>query len=257
MRTAMYNSLRARNLFDANNKKFKLSRSKIEDFLNCPRCFYLDRRCGTGRPPSYPFTLNNAVDALLKKEFDQYREEAKPHPLCIDHKIDAIPFSHPQLNDWRMNLKGVQHLHEETNFIITGAIDDLWVRPDGELIVVDYKATSTSKEITLDEEYRQAYKRQMEIYQWLLRKNGFKVSNTGYFVYCNGDTGKDNFTGKLEFKISLLPYAGNDSWVDDKLHEIKACLIEDSIPEFSSRCDYCQYWLAIRKHTQGNEKHGK
>ena len=31
-------------------------------------------------------------------------------------------------------------------------------------IVIDYKATSTSKEITLDEEYRQSYKNQMMRY---------------------------------------------------------------------------------------------
>ena len=36
-------------------------------------------------------------------------------------------------------------------------------------------------------------KRQMEIYQWLLRKNGFKVSDTGYFVYANGITDARSF----------------------------------------------------------------
>ncbi len=170
-----YNSNRSRNIFHVNElKPFKLSRSKIQNFLDCPRCFYLDRKCGTSHPPSYPFTLNNAVDALLKKEFDKYRIEGTSHPICLTHGIDAVPFTHPDLDDWRMNLKGIQYLHEPTNFIITGAIDDLWVKSDGELIVVDYKATSTTKAITLDEEYRQAYKRQMEIYQWLFRKNGFQ-----------------------------------------------------------------------------------
>lgn len=244
-----YNPQRSRNCFSSDEaKSFKLSRSKIEDFLNCPRCFYLDRRCGTGRPPSYPFTLNNAVDTLLKNEFDQYREEGKPHPLCLEHNIDAIPFSHPELGDWRMNFKGVQYLHEATNFIVTGAVDDLWVKPDGELIVVDYKATSTTKEITLDEEYRQSYKRQMEIYQWLLRRKGFKVSNTGYFVYCNGDSGKDSFMRKLEFKISVLPYEGDDSWIENVLQAIKTCLIQDNIPEQTEDCNYCKYLLAINEH---------
>lgn len=244
-----YNSQRSRNCFSLDQtKSFKLSRSKIEDFRNCQRCFYLDRRCGTGRPPSYPFTLNNAVDALLKKEFDQYREEGKPHPLCIDHNIDAIPFSHPQLDEWRMNLKGIQYLHEAANFIITGAIDDLWINPTGELIVVDYKATSTTKEITLEEPYRQAYKRQMEIYQWLLRRIGFKVSNTGYFVYCNGDSGKDGFKQKLEFSISVLPYEGNDSWIEPILLEIRKCLVTDKIPDPSKECNFCNYFSAVRKH---------
>jgi hypothetical protein len=107
--TSNYSSQRVRNLFSPEGEKpFKLSRSKIEDFLKCPHCFYLDRRCGTGRPPSYPFTLNNAVDTLLKKEFDKYRVEGTIHPLCLTHGIDAVPFAHTDLDDWRMNLKGIR-----------------------------------------------------------------------------------------------------------------------------------------------------
>lgn len=249
-----YSSYRTRNIFSVQSKKaFKLSRSKIQNFLDCPCCFYIDRRCGTGHPPSYPFTLNNAIDTLLKKEFDQYRERSSIHPICLTHNIDAVPFAHPDLDNWRMNLKGIQYHHEPTNFIITGALDDIWVKPDGELIVVDYKATSTTKVITLDEEYRQAYKRQMEIYQWLLRKNGFKVSNTGYFVYCNGDTEKESFSGKLEFKISLLPYEGNDSWVEGILFAVRKCLESDEFPEPSDTCDFCKYRTAVRRHLGDRE----
>ena len=139
-----YNPIRTRNLFSLNrDKAFKLSRSKIQDFLDCPRCFYLDRRCGTARPDGAPFRLNSAVDTLLKKEFDECRLQKKPHPLMVEHNIDAIPFAHPDLNVWRANFQGVQYHHEPTGFIITGAIDDLWVKPAGELIVTDYKATST------------------------------------------------------------------------------------------------------------------
>ena len=46
--------------------KWRLSRSKIGLFLECPRCFYIDNKLGTGRPPGFPFNLNSAVDALLK-----------------------------------------------------------------------------------------------------------------------------------------------------------------------------------------------
>lgn len=66
-----YTPKRARNLYQPGaSEPYKLSRSKIELFLNCPCCFYLDRRLGIGQPPGYPFTLNAAVDKLLKKEFD-------------------------------------------------------------------------------------------------------------------------------------------------------------------------------------------
>ena len=52
---------------------WKLSRSKLDLFLQCPRCFYLDNRLGIKRPPGFPFNLNSAVDHLLKKEFDPVR----------------------------------------------------------------------------------------------------------------------------------------------------------------------------------------
>jgi hypothetical protein len=249
MRVFLYNPQRSRNLFIKDQEApFKLSRSKIDDFLKCPRCFYLDRRCGTGRPPSFPFTLNNAVDALLKNEFDKFRLEGRSHPLCLENGVDAIPFAHPDLEDWRMNQRGIQYLHEPTQFIITGAIDDVWINPEGELIIVDYKATSSKEEITLDKEYRQSYKRQMEIYQWLFAKNGFRVSKTGYFVYCNADANRDNFSSKLEFAISVLPYEGDSSWIEETLMKVKECLIADKIPEHSSSCDYCLYWQAIKEH---------
>ncbi len=243
-----YTAQRKRNIFcPTDTKPFKLSRSRIETYLKCPRCFYLDRRCGTEQPPMYPYTLNNAVDALLKKEFDLYRSANIAHPLLVQHNIDAIPFSHHDLESWRMNQRGIKYHHVATNFIVTGAVDDVWLNSDSELIIVDYKATSTKKEVTLDD--RDSYKRQMEIYQWLFRKNGFKVSNTGYFVYCNGDASQGSFTGILQFKISLLPYEGNDMWIENILFDIKQCLINDILPEASLNCDYCAYWNAVKKHT--------
>jgi len=237
-----YNSKRYKNIFDPASKlPFKLSRSKIDMFLNCPRCFYLDRRLGVGQPPGFPFNLNSAVDKLLKKEFDIHRARGSQHPLMAKYKIDAIPFAHENMNQWRENFVGVQFLHPATNLLITGAVDDVWVNPKGELIVVDYKATSKDEEVTLDAEWQIGYKRQMEIYQWLLRHNNHKVSDTGYFVYCNGKTDREAFDGKLEFDVKVIPYKGDDSWIEKILLGIKKCLMGDGIPASSSECDYCNY----------------
>ena len=180
-----YKPLRAFRLYDpAATEPFKLSRSKIDLFVECPRCFYIDRRLGVGRPPGFPFALNSAVDALLKKEFDIHRAAKTAHPLIQKYGVDAVPASHADLDTWRHNFTGIQHLHKPTNLLIFGAIDDLWFNSAGEYIVVDYKSTSKDEEITaLDKEWQNGYKRQMEVYQWLLRQNGYKVSNTGYFVY--------------------------------------------------------------------------
>ncbi len=244
-----YNPKRSKNLYDPKSKTpFRLSRSKIDLFLNCPRCFYIDRKLGIGQPPGFPFNLNSAVDTLLKKEFDIHRAKGSAHPLMKQYGIDAVPLDHEKMDEWRDALRGgVQYLHEPTNFLITGGVDDIWVTPKGELIVVDYKSTSKKEEVNIDAPWQIAYKRQVEVYQWLLRKNGFKVSDTAYFVYCNGDADKEAFDGKLEFDIRLLPYKGNDSWIEKTLFDMHKCLTSDVMPFSGKECDFCAYRAATRE----------
>ncbi|MEK7464455.1 MAG: PD-(D/E)XK nuclease family protein [Patescibacteria group bacterium] len=238
---------RIKNLFNPNSEEpFKLSRSKIEFFTECPRCFYLDRRLGIGRVQGPAFTLNSAVDHLLKKEFDFHRVRSSTHPLMKTYGIDAVPYKHEMMNEWRENFKGIQYLHRPTNFVITGAIDDVWESPKGELMIVDYKATSTSSAITLDTEYRQAYKRQMEIYQWLFRQSGFKVSDTGYFVYANGDKDKEAFDGKLEFGVEIIAYKGSDGWIEGVIRDAHKCLMGE-MPPVKPDCPHCLYRSAAAK----------
>jgi len=236
-------------LFNPKEKNnFKLSRSKIDLFMQCPRCFYMDNRLGVARPPGYPFALNSAVDFLLKKEFDIHRAENKKHPLIEKYKVDAIPVAHEKLNEWRENFKGVRYDHAKTGLTITGAIDDLWINSKKEYIVVDYKATSKDEKIEeLNKDWQIGYKRQMEIYQWLLRQKGLKVSDTGYFVYCNGKKDKKAFDAKLEFDITLIEYKGNDDWVEQAIIDAHKCLMSDEIPEPDPDCDYCRYFEARKK----------
>lgn len=231
----------------ASQQPFRLSRSKIENFTRCPRCFYLEVARGVAQPPGFPFTLNSAVDYLLKKEFDIYRKKQEPHPLMTKNHIAAVPFQHPDLETWRDSRRGLSHLDPTTNFMVFGALDDIWVNEQQELIVVDYKATSKSSPINLDADWQMSYKRQVEVYQWLLRQNGFKVSNTSYFVYCNGLKDRKTFDNKLEFAIKVIPYVGDDAWIEPKLQAIKANLTQEQIPGPTSTCDFCNYQKQLVK----------
>lgn len=244
-----YNPNRKSNLYDKDSAQtFRLSRSKIDLFINCPRCFYLDRKLGVAQPPGYPFSLNSAVDKLLKKEFDIHRAEGTKHPLMEQYGIDAVPLSHEKIDEWRDSLRGgITFRVDGSNVVITGGVDDMWVNPKGEFMVVDYKATSKEEEVSLDADWQIGYKRQMEIYQWLFRQNGFKVSDTGYFVYCNGDADKEAFDGKLEFDIKIIPYIGNTSWVEKTILDAIDCLKSENLPEPGDDCDFCKYRKAVRE----------
>ena len=236
-----------RGVFDPSaTEPFRVSRSKLDLFTECPRCAYLDLRLGVKRPSMPAFTLNNAVDELLKREFDIHRARGTKHPLVARYGLDAVPLADPRMDEWRDALRrGISYLHEPTNLLVRGGIDDVWVNPAGEFIIVDYKATSKKVGPSTEDDLYDSYKRQMEIYQWLLRQVGLKVSDTGYFVYCNGDTAKETFNAKLEFELTLIPYTGKSDWVEGTVIEAHKCLNSDSIPESGKDCDYCAYIKAV------------
>jgi len=230
---------------------YELSRSKIELFMQCKRCFWLDARLKIKRPDGPPFQINKLIDELFKKEFDKYRKLKEPHPIMVENQIDAIPYSHKDLNKWRENFIGIRYHHKPTNIIFFGAVDDIWINSKEELIVVDYKATAKKTEVSLDADWQMSYKRQLEIYQWLLKSNDFNVSPIGYFVYTNGQTNVDEFNDTLHFKTKLIAYEGSSDWVEKVAISIKECL-EGSIPEMGNsimggECDFCSY---ARKRTE-------
>jgi phosphoglycolate phosphatase-like HAD superfamily hydrolase len=224
---------------------YKISRSKIELFMQCPRCFWLDARLKIKRPSGPPFRINSAIDELFKKEFDSYRVAGKPHPIMTDNQIKAVPYVHANLDAWRHNFTGVQFTELQTNLLVTGAVDD--------------KATAKASEVNIDSDWQMSYKRQLEVYQWLLRQNGFKVSETGYFVYTNARLDPDSFGDHLEFRTKLIPYTGDDSWVGPTLLKMKACLESNDMPPVGNAamggpCDFCSYAKARTELTLNHIK---
>jgi CRISPR/Cas system-associated exonuclease Cas4 (RecB family) len=226
---------------------FKISRSKLSNFLSCKRCFYLDRVVGLKEPSMPGWALNSAVDELLKKEFDQYRNNQKPHPMMIRHNLDFVPFQHKDLDVWRNSLKGgISYLDEKTNLIIHGGVDDIWFDvKEKKLVVVDYKAQSTSYPVSthsyLSSEWHLGYKLQMDIYVHILRKMNFNVSDMSYFYVCNGEKTNNSFENKIDFKTTLVPYKVDTSWIESKITQMKEVLDLDRPPNTEPTCEKCAY----------------
>jgi len=230
-------------------EKWRLSRSKIDLFLECPRCFYLDNKLGTKRPSFPSFNLNIAVDELFKKEFDVHRQNQTPHPVMVKYGVDAVPFAHEKLNLWRDNFAGIETYHNVTGLTVCGAVDDIWLTKSGSLIIVDYKSTSKDGRITelSDSSWDQQYKRQLGVYSWLLKQNGFTVEHTGYLVYANASKDEPGFDNKLVFETTLVPVEIDDQWLEATLTQIKDCLQSDTFPTTGSVCEYCPYREAAGK----------
>lgn len=227
---------------------FKFSRTKLELFIECPHCFYLDRRLGISQPFGPAFTLNIAVDTLMKKECDGYRAQQRPHPITVEYKVDAIPYqpTPPELIEtWRNNFKGISFHHTPTNFLVYGAIDDIWVNPKGELIIIDYKATSKAGEVVLDQDYHDAYRRQLDIYAWLFKMNTYPVHDKAYWVYCNGIKDGETFENCLHFKTVLIEHPVDTTWIESKLMEAHQCLNQSKPPARTDNCQFCKYLTSV------------
>ena len=239
------------------NEPFVISRSKFSNFIDCPRCFYLDRVKGLKETSMPGWSLNSAVDELLKKEFDFHRKEKTPHTIMVENKLNFIPFDHPEINKWRDSLTGgISYLDEQTNLIIKGGVDDIWFNQDTkELIVVDYKAQSTNYAVEpksyLESKFHQGYKRQMDIYVHILKNMNFKISNTTYFLVCNAEKSFKKFNEKLNFTVTLIPYIANPSLIPNKIKQMKEILESENIPEFNENCERCTY-LFCGNEIKGN-----
>ena len=232
---------------------FKLSRSGIDSFIKCKRCFYLNK-VGNIKDIGMPgFSLNSAHDELMKKELDIYRENGEAHPYMESLKRNLIPFQHEDIEDWRNNFKGVTYHHKKTDLIITGSVDDVWIDTDTEeLVIVEYKSTSTQSEIDLNDgtPWKEQYKRQIDIYQWLFKMNGFKVADDSVFLYSNGLKTSKKFKDVMKFKTYVLEYKGSTDWVEEKIFEIKRVLDEKVTPEINEDCDTCSYVESVSLYQQ-------
>ena len=231
----------------------KISRSAVEQHINCQKCFYLAYNHKI-KPFSLPFTLNSAVDNLCKNEFDHYRAKGEPHPLFLDHGIDAVPFAHEKMNEWRENFRGIRYVDETAGYNFGGAVDDVWQKPTGELIIVDVKATSKKKfdwEDTYSKwEYAKGYQRQLEMYQWLFKKNGFEVAPEAYLVYYNGKKDQPMFNQRLEFDLHLVKLECNCEWVESAILAALKTL-QGEMPRSAKNCPHCNYlkdrWTVSQK----------
>lgn len=225
-----------------------LSRYALDQFIKCPLCFYTQRKLGLKPPAMIPLTLALATDALLKNEFDAVRASGASHPLWKQYGINVAAFQHTELDLWRNNKKGIRVRHESTGAEIFGSVDDVWLNLDTEeLHVVDYKSTSKKEAPSLDGKFGAGYKRQMDVYQWLFRQSGFKVSSVGYFLYINGIKQKkfyeNGLDGVMHFDTTLIPYESTDSWVEKTISDAVSCINSSAIPNSGEDCDNCRYFV--------------
>ncbi len=220
-----------------NNKPIQLSPNSLNLYYECPLCFWLDKRQGVRRPQPYPYALNAAVDILLKQEFDKYRKKRELHPLLVAFNVPAKLFPNQKLLDeWRNNYKGIRYYDTELQATLFGAVDDVLEFTDGKLAPMDYKSTGSKVANVYDR-----FQLQMDIYTFLLEKNGYKTTGKGVLAFYIVDK-ENGFDGKLPFRKEIHVIDTDPSYVQKLFKEAVALLRKDAPKYHSPDCQYGQ-WL--------------
>lgn len=139
---------------------------------------------------------------------------------------------------------GIQFHHVWENWFVNGGVDDVWINDKKELVIVDYK--TIVKSIIYPNfsniPYLHEYKKQIEFYAWIFKKNNYTVCSTGYLLFCNAITDKNSFDWKLEFEPYLFAHKIDDSWVQATIYDALESLQSDIVPMANLNCKACKYF---------------
>ena len=213
---------------------FKLSPSGISLMEECPRCFWLEKHHIWKRPSGIFPSLPGGMDRILKNHFDKFMArrmmppELRENVQCFGCRL----FGNVELlKQWRNNLKGISWQDNQGN-IFHGAVDNILVRGN-KLIVLDYK----TRGYPLKEDTPESSRNQLDIYNFLLRKNGYETEDFAFLLFYYPREVLE--TGEVIFDTQLVKMKVNIENAQ-KLFEKALKLLKGPCPKVREECEWCK-----------------
>ena len=221
-----------------NKNNQEISRTKVELYLECSRCFWLDVRYGIRRPRlNLAGNIGSKYDSLIKKYFDECRKKGETPKEIRELDTDLCLFPYSKLIDrWR---NGIGYRYPNSTITFYGEIDDLLIKRD-QLVPLDIKTT-----ISRDFQIPEAYKRQLEFYGYLLKRNGYSLSDFGVLYVIRIDTDGDFQKikeGKALIEVREARIVENlnyENW-DKILEDLINVYNSEKEPDPAENCEFCQ-----------------
>lgn len=228
-----------------------LSPSALKVFVDCARCFWLDKVKKLKTPRGIFSTLPNGMDGHIKNYFDVHRVAGIVPPELAELEGVTLYPDQAKLKKWRHWKSTDLIIQVDELYTVSGAIDELLVSPDGETVIIaDYKTRGYAyRDITDAYKY---YTLQMSLYGKSFREYGFKVASTAQLIYYIPTGISDN--GQVKFDVQLIPLPLKMDEAMVIVHKAIECLAGPK-PEQSKECQYCNY--ATQRNIEGGQESGK
>lgn len=234
-----------------NLNPFSLSRSKIDLYFDCNRCFYLDQKFGIKRPHGTPLVINNFVVKHFKNILNKYRRNQRVFPDSLKINKKLIPSNNENLENWNHPFKGISFIDKKTNFKLKANLDDVWQCEDSKkYFPVIIKSTSRKKDINSTNIW-QGYWKQLSLYSYLLSKNSLDISSSGILLYLNASENFPTDLKKIDFEALIFEKNLDLSWIETTLDKIFSMLNSNDVPHDNLNCKYCNYQTNIQEVLDG------
>lgn len=212
---------------------YRFSPSSLSLLKECPRCFWLHFNKGIKRPDTIFPSLPSGMDKILKAHFDSFRDRDELPPELKRMNDEVTLFDNAGLLEvWRNNFKGIQWTDEKGN-LIRGAVDNI-LQKGKKLIVLDYK----TRGYPLKEDTAKYYQDQLDIYNFLLRKNGYETEDYAYLLFYHPDRVNEN--GNIFFHTDLVRMDISVKNAERIFNEA-VNVLEGNMPDPSDNCQFCEW----------------
>ena len=209
-----------------------LSSSSLSLLKDCPRCFWIQFNKGIKRPNGIFPSLPSGMDKILKAHFDSFRDRKLLPPELRELK-DVKLFDNVELLEvWRNNRRGIGWVDEEGN-ILRGAVDNILQKGD-KLIVLDFK----TRGFPLKEDTHENYQDQMDIYNFLLRKNGWETEDYAYLLFYHPKEVEED--GDVAFNTDLVKVEISVENAE-KIFMDAIEILKGEMPDCGDECEFCRW----------------
>lgn len=220
-----------------------LAPSTIALFQECPRCFWLHINKKIKRPET-PFpSLPAGMDRIIKMHFDKCRASNQCPPELSQIKSVKLFPDQPLIRIWRNPTRGILWQDPNKN-ILHGAVDDI-LQKDNKLIVLDIK----TRGYPVKEETKDYYQHQMDIYTFLLQKNGYETEDYAYLLFYHPDAVHADGTIIFNKEVVKVPVSTIHA---EQLFNNAFTTLSGPIPDTSHSCGFCAWSKESRVDQEQN-----
>lgn len=215
------------------NYDLSLSPSKLNEYNNCPLCFYMTHVLKVEKYQGIMASITFGIDRVLKAYANHFMGSLPPmlRGQVPGHLI-ADPVRRKKMQNWQSNIKPVVTTSSGRRVGLIGAFDELLENCPG-YASLDWKSKGDKPK----DDGSQYYQTQLDVYELMMKTEGWPTTGKGYLVYVWPEQWDDYVT----FGSQVCELDASADRAMALIEQVVGVMEGEFIPQPSATCDLCRY----------------